>query len=251
MSFIICPNCQYDRNPKNTEFCEVCGHSLAGLETASPPVTAPSIAQPAAPSEPAPAPPITPPEPAPAPLITPPEPLTTPPESSSDAQTCTVCGYQNNPIDIEFCESCGSSLSKTARPVAQSKPASPTPEIAPPTTAAPISAKLISKQVNAPTSEFILSSQGNLIGRFDTETGPVDVDLDEFPTSDTVSRQHGYLFYEGGQWKIKDLGSVNGIFIRRTGTGRFSSRIVNPEALNSEDEIAIGKVILRFQHDPA
>ncbi len=77
--------------------------------------------------------------------------------------------------------------------------------------------------------------------------GPVDIDLEEFPGSETVSRNHAEIYSEGGFWKIKDLGSTNGIFIKRTGQTRFGARITVPETINLGDEVAFGKVRFLFQ----
>jgi hypothetical protein len=55
------------------------------------------------------------------------------------------------------------------------------------------------------------------------------------------------IYREQGCWKIKDLDSVNGIFIRRSGQSRFSRRITGAEILNSEDAIAFGKVSFIFK----
>jgi pSer/pThr/pTyr-binding forkhead associated (FHA) protein len=77
--------------------------------------------------------------------------------------------------------------------------------------------------------------------------GPVDIDLEPFSGGDTVSRNHAEIYQEGGVWKIKDLGSTNGIFIKSAGQTRFAARITVPETLNSGDEIAFGKVRFLFQ----
>ena len=55
------------------------------------------------------------------------------------------------------------------------------------------------------------------------------------------------LYREQGQWKVKDLDSVNGIYIRRKGQSRFSKKITHSEILNSEDAIAFGKVSFIFK----
>ncbi len=46
---------------------------------------------------------------------------------------------------------------------------------------------------------------------------------------------------------VKDLGSVNGVFIKPAAQTRFRARITTPETLNSGDEIALGKVRFLFQ----
>ncbi|BDA65957.1 FHA domain containing protein [Calothrix sp. PCC 7716] len=183
---------------------------------------------------------------------------------------CTACGYDKNPDDAEYCDACGSELqavvpavtSGTAPSVIQPSPlpiepliiSSPIPQ---PTYSTPApsptyssttatSAKLISKQAGSPVPEFTLDSNA-VVGVFDPDMGPVDIDLEEFSGGETVSRSHGEIYPEGGVWKIKDLGSTNGIFIKRTGQTRFGARITVPETINTGDEIAFGKVRFLFQ----
>ncbi len=193
--------------------------------------------------------------------------------------TCTACGYDKNPDNTEYCDACGSELQavtvtqppREAPTVIQSSeteipPSSPTfiqpptsePEIPPPTypesnpypPTFPVSgttAKLISKQAGSPVPEFTIDSN-SIVGVFDPDTGPVEIDLEAFPGGETVSRNHAEIYPEGTVWKIKDLGSTNGIFIKRSGQTRFGARLTTPETINSGDEIAFGKVRFLFQN---
>lgn len=95
-------------------------------------------------------------------------------------------------------------------------------------------------------SEFILEKTQHVIGRAEPDNSLVDIDLNHFSGSQTVSRQHGKIYRESGEWKIADLGSVNGIFIKRSGQPRFE-RVTLPQKLSTEDEIAFGKVCFRFE----
>jgi eukaryotic-like serine/threonine-protein kinase len=105
--------------------------------------------------------------------------------------------------------------------------------------------KLICKQPNAPIPEFGIG--GNVvIGVFELGAKPVDIDLSSFLGNETISRKHAEIFNEAGVWKIKDLGSSNGVFIKAAGQTRFSARITAPTALNDGDEIAIAKVKFQF-----
>ncbi len=108
-------------------------------------------------------------------------------------------------------------------------------------------AKLVAKQPGCPISEFVLDGSNAIIGKFDPDTGPVDIDLEGFPHEETISRQHGSIYREGGQWKIQDLGSINGIFIKRSNEIKFSARITSPTIINMGDEIAIAKIRFIFQ----
>lgn len=179
--------------------------------------------------------------------------------------TCPACGSANLD-DAEFCDSCGYELVGAVAPspktsaVNQTLPANQFPPVnnfpvpVSQTLIPPISvlattkvAKLISKQPGSPVPEFSLDTGSAVIGIFDSDSGPVDIDLESFPGGETVSRQHGEIYQEGGNWKIKDIGSTNGIFIKRAGEARYGARITMPEILNNGDEIAVAKVRFLFQ----
>ncbi|MBL1208708.1 FHA domain-containing protein [Geminocystis sp. GBBB08] len=184
--------------------------------------------------------------------------------------TCNVCGYDRNPEDLEFCDACGAELVINTLDVTPNIPPSPpsptfddslessptvkvtpsNPEsIIPSSPPSPITtgkAKLISKMPKAPIPEFMIENYAN-IGIFDPDTGPVDIDLEHFLGNETVSRQHGEIYFENHQWKIKDLGSTNGIFIKKVGQNRFNARITTPDILENGDEIAIAKIRFTFQ----
>jgi eukaryotic-like serine/threonine-protein kinase len=106
--------------------------------------------------------------------------------------------------------------------------------------------KLICKQPNAPVPEFAIGCNA-IIGVFDPGANPVDIDLGSFFGNETISRKHAQIFNEAGVWKIKDLGSSNGVFIKSAGQTRFNARITAPTALNDGDEIAIAKVQFQFK----
>jgi len=184
---------------------------------------------------------------------------------------CTVCGYDKNPDGSEFCDACGAELPSTVAeptPKVAIEPAVTTiepepeatliPQPAPVPVSTPITppthnpipagknAKLVAKQPNAPISEFPLENNA-LIGIFDPDLGPVDIDLEDFAGNETVSRHHAEIYQDGGIWKVKDLGSTNGVFIKPTGQTRFSARITTPESLNPGDELAIAKIRFVFQ----
>lgn len=177
---------------------------------------------------------------------------------------CDACGYENVE-GTEFCEACGSELTATSPeptpvPVPEKTPPEPSfpeetevtppqPEPQPTPTPTPVTSavKLVSKVPNAPIPEFPIEEESAVIGIFDPDSGPVDIDLEQFPGSDTVSRQHAEIYQENGVWKIQDLGSTNGIFLKPSGQRRFSARITQPEVLNPGDELAIAKIRFLFQ----
>lgn len=108
-------------------------------------------------------------------------------------------------------------------------------------------ARLVSMHPHSPVTEFLLEDKSTIIGRFDPANGVVNIDLDKFPNSDTISRRHAEIFREGGQWKIKDLSSLNGVFIKPADNPHLEVRIIESKILNFGDEIAFGEVHFRFQ----
>ncbi|MBP0020064.1 MAG: FHA domain-containing protein [Cyanobacteria bacterium SBLK] len=212
---LICDACGYE-NIDGAEFCEACGNELTATVAPAP---APSPTPQPTPTnfpDPVPAPQPVPtayPDPQPVPQPIYPDPVPAP-----------------QPVPTVYPD---------PQPVPQ-----PTPS---PPTFSGDTARLIAKQAGCPYPEFVLDGGNLVVGRFDPDTGPVDIDLEGFPGEDTISRNHGEIFQEGGQWKIKDLGSTNGIFIKRAGQPRFGARIMTPEPLYSGDEIAIAKIRFLFQ----
>ena len=178
--------------------------------------------------------------------------------------SCTTCGYDKNPDGSEFCDACGAELlatsasptliqTPTVEPVDNNVSPPPPPKTTPipittiATPATAVTARLIAKQPGVSTPEFPLDGSNAIIGIFDPDTGPVDIDLEEFSGNETVSRNHAEIYQEGGMWKIKDLGSTNGVFVKHSGETRFSARITIPEVISPGDEIAIAKVRFLFQ----
>ncbi|GIW33478.1 FHA domain-containing protein [Meiothermus sp.] len=190
---------------------------------------------------------------------------------------CKVCGTEN-PDGTQYCESCGVELTPAATPEpgvteaqapepvvneAQSpepvvtetpaapevptEPAQPEAPTAPPPAPLFRPAKLVFKRFGALTNESIpLQGPRLVVGRFDASTGPVEIDLTGVPGAENISRRHAELFFEG-VWKVRDLGSTNGVFIKRAGQEAYSPRLVEPAELKDGDEIAFGNVIVVFQ----
>jgi len=181
---------------------------------------------------------------------------------------CPKCGYDQNPADSEYCEACGSEMPKSATtqnlasvaplplplpdPISLPAITQPTPpSVAATTTTIPVAssvaatARLIAKTPNSPVSEFPLDGSSAIVGKFDQV--PVEIDLENFAGSETVSRTQAEIYQEAGQWKVKDLDSSNGTFLKRQGQSRFGIGITTSEILNPGDEIAFGKVRFLFQ----
>lgn len=152
---------------------------------------------------------------------------------------CVVCGV-SVPEGAKVCPDCGT--------VVQSPPG-PTPEIVPPAPPASPSgslARLTLKRQGTVTSETFPLGGRVVVGRFDADSGPVDVDLGRLPEGDYISRSHAELGPDAtGQWFIKDLNSRSGTFLRRAQQLQFQ-RVTGAQALHDGDEIALGNVRFEF-----
>lgn len=208
-------------NPDGSAFCDECGEPL---NTATPdPTAAPA---PAAVADPAAAP--------------------------AGAQICPSCGAAN-PAGEAFCSNCGVSLLGAPSPApASSAPVAPPP--APPdaepvvtvTSSAPdaqaLQARLI---VEADNQEFDLGGKDNItIGREDAVSN-IFPDVDLTPHSGEeggVSRFHAHIFVENGQYMLEDENSTNFTFLNRQ---RLAAK--TPTPLHDNDEIKLGRVLLRFK----
>ena len=207
----------HHENPDGSAFCDECGEPLTGA--------APEPAA-AAPSQPAPAP------------------------MATGTQTCPSCGAEN-PAGEAFCSNCGVSLlgAPAANPATAAPPApapepaaAPAPEPAVATAPAALSAHLI---VEADNQEFDLSGKDNVvIGREDAVSNIFpDVDLTPHGGEEGgVSRLHARIFVDNGQYMLEDENSTNFTFLNRQ---RLAGK--TPTPLNDNDEIKLGRVLLRFK----
>jgi pSer/pThr/pTyr-binding forkhead associated (FHA) protein len=109
----------------------------------------------------------------------------------------------------------------------------------------------VPRRYGAATGEEIpLLGERLVVGRFDPETGPVDVDLGTMPGAEHISRQHGELYRDAsGLWMVRDLGSTNGIFVKGAAEATFGPRITEPRPLTSGDELAFGNARFTFLTD--
>ncbi len=209
----------HHENPDGSAFCDECGEPLAG---AAPVATAVDATVP----------------PAPAPASA--------PAPTAGEQVCPSCGTVN-PAGEAFCSNCGVSLLGT--PAASAMPAAPPPvAVAPDASAAPaaapagLTARLI---VEADNQEFDLSGKDNIvIGREDAVSNIFpDVDLTPHGGEEGgVSRLHARIFVENGQYMLEDENSTNFTFLNRQ---RLASK--TPTPLHDNDEIKLGRVLLRFK----
>jgi hypothetical protein len=204
-------------NPEGAAFCDECGEPLTSAAPAPASAYAPTVAASA---------------------------------DQGQGEACPSCGALNPPGEA-FCSNCGASLlgapAVAPAPVAAPAPA-PSPEAAPvaaaPVPAAPatLNARLI---VEADNQEFDLSGKDNvLIGREDAVSNIFpDVDLTPHGGEEGgVSRMHARIFADNGQYMIEDENSTNFTFLNRQ---RLAPK--TPTPLHDNDEIKLGRVLLRFK----
>ena len=198
-------------NPDGSAFCDECGEPLSGVA----PTTVAAAPQPTPSAAPA----------------------------QAGTEVCPSCGAIN-PAGESFCSNCGSMLGATAAATGASAPAASPVPAAPVVTPAPaaLSARLI---VEADNQEFDLSGKDNvLIGREDAVSNIFpDVDLTPHGGEEGgVSRLHARIFIENGQYMIEDENSTNFTFLNRQ---RLAGK--TPTPLHDNDEIKLGRVLLRFK----
>ena len=209
-------------NPDGSAFCDECGEPLAGAA----PVATAQAPQPAA---------VAAPEAAPA-----------------GTQICPSCGA-TNPAGEAFCSNCGVSLLGAPAPVdASAAPApvasAPAPAISSAAPAAAVAAPAALQArliVEADNQEFDLSGKDVIvIGREDAVSNIYpDVDLTPHGGEEGgVSRMHARIFVENGQYMLEDENSTNFTFLNRQ---RLAGK--TPTQLHDNDEIRLGRVLLRFK----
>jgi hypothetical protein len=212
----------HHENPDGSAFCDECGEPLAA---AAPAAAASAVSVAAAPAPTA----------APAP----------------GGVACPSCGSINAPGEA-FCSNCGVSLigvpnaaaspASSAIVAAPDVSAAPAPAPAPAEAPAALSARLI---VEADNQEFDISGKDTiLIGREDAVSNIYpDVDLTPHGGEEGgVSRMHARIFVENGQYMLEDENSTNFTFLNRQ---RLSGK--TPTPLHDNDEIRLGRVLLRFK----
>lgn len=109
------------------------------------------------------------------------------------------------------------------------------------TSAEPKFASLVVKRSGAETDVVFPLNPPAVIGRFDPNVGPIDVDLANLPEGSYVSRRHAKITCEDGVWKITDLGSSNGTFVLRNDFER-----VDEAEINDGQEFALGNARFVF-----
>jgi hypothetical protein len=147
---------------------------------------------------------------------------------------CPECGFQN-PEAANYCSKCGALLVKdeagaettqTYTPEELSDEEGPLDEIA-----AEGPALVVRSGGGRAGEHFSPQAERTTIGR--------SPDNDIFLDDVTVSRKHAVLVQSDGEFRIEDLGSLNGTFVNRR-------RIDSATRLQSGDEVQIGKYRLSF-----
>lgn len=86
-----------------------------------------------------------------------------------------------------------------------------------------------------------------LIGR-DYKENRVDIDLGQSEYAAMVDVHHAVLNYADGDWYVEDLGSRNGVSVKKAADGRkYKISSERPCKLQMGDEILIGMCRLRLQ----
>jgi hypothetical protein len=147
---------------------------------------------------------------------------------------CPECGFQNLEA-ANYCSKCGALLVKddggaettqTYTPEEIADEDGPVDEIA-----AEGPALVVRSGGGRAGEHFIPQNDQTTIGR--------SPDNDIFLDDVTVSRKHAVLLQSEGEFRIEDLGSLNGTFVNRR-------RVDSPARLQSGDEVQIGKYRLSF-----
>jgi hypothetical protein len=156
---------------------------------------------------------------------------------------CNRCGHRN-PEGSNFCSSCGGVLER----LSGSDPAVTTITLAPVEAAGEVGEEevtvvlgdvpdgvglLVVKRGPNAGSRFTLSAGQTTIGRHPDS----DIFLDDV----TVSRRHAEVLHDGSEFKVKDVGSLNGTYLNR-------ERIEGAD-MHSGDELQIGKFRLVFLNE--
>ena len=153
--------------------------------------------------------------------------------------SCPTCGAPNA-VGEQFCTNCGATLSGTPAPTTPAMAPVVEQAVAPASTG--LHARLL---VEADNQEFDLSGKDNVvIGREDPASNIYpDIDLTPHGGEEGgVSRKHARIFVQNGQYLIEDQDSTNFTFVNRQ---RLAAR--TPTPLNDNDEVRLGRVLLRFK----
>jgi len=154
------------------------------------------------------------------------------PESSALGGESSALGGESSPLGGE------------SSPLAPTQLIEPAPSFSPSAPASSGSAKLVLKRGGALTGDVFSIGPSATVGRFDPESGPVDVDMANLPEAVYISRHHAELMLRDGQWLVKDLGSRNGTFVKNA---EGFARVTGETPIQNGDEVAFGNARFEFQ----
>ncbi len=169
---------------------------------------------------------------------------------SDDTSADNPAPIELDKSDFEFDSIDDSASAPVVLEKADAAPIAPTPGASQAPVSSAAMAHLTLRRGGALTSESFRFGSGAVVGRFDPDSGPVDVDLAPLPEASYVSRHHAEFRRDGGngQWFVKDMGSSNGTFWRAGGAGAFS-RLSGEQQVNAGDEISLGNARFEFGTD--
>ena len=191
------------------------------------------------------------------------------------AMECPDCGH-NNIDGVVYCEKCGHEFGSDSERLVTGNFSSTDSDVETSIEAVPevekpiasdaeepikviealksdnfVKARLVPESEMFPVKEILLKRGLVLVGKFDPDYGPVDIDFEnllDVEKAEKISRQHAELYFENGVWNVKDLGSTNGVYIRRVNASRFSARLTSPEVLHSGDEVVFANIHFVFEY---
>ncbi len=148
---------------------------------------------------------------------------------------CNNCGHRN-PLDANFCSSCGSPLAPGPDTTVSFVPADPSGEqgedevnVAVGELAAGTGVLVVKRGPDV-GAKYLLDKDVTHVGRHPES----EIFLDDI----TVSRRHAEFVRDGSAYTVKDVGSLNGTYVNR--------ERIDDAVLSSGDEVQIGKFKLLF-----
>ena len=153
------------------------------------------------------------------------------------ANFCTKCGHKNR-VDAYFCSSCGNALSVDGDKTVVISKVDPLQDAPGPQDNESVvlgeigrgNAALIIRSGPRTGERFILRGESATIGR--TDEHPICLD------DVTVSRSHAEIRWEGGSYRVVDLGSLNGTYLNQ--------RRIEAETIRHGDELQVGRFRMVF-----
>lgn len=146
---------------------------------------------------------------------------------------CPECGHHNE-ATANYCSSCGAEL--RGNEVTSELPA---------VTAEPDEFGDIDRSAFGPHEGLFVVVQGSKSGaRYALDSDVVAVgrhpDSDIFFDDVTVSRRHAEVIRNGTQFRVRDVGSLNGTYVNR--------ELISEQVLEEGDELQVGKFKLIFAY---